>query len=121
MIGFVLLIVAIVLSGILFPIGFIYAITKKFFKAVGGFFFAIALSIDQSANVICSELFNDVLLKNDAKNKVMFGDPDKTISFVLGKNLLNGSLNRFGIALTKFLNLIEKDHVFKAIQKEEKK
>lgn len=121
MIGFVLLILAIALSGILFPIGFVYAITKKFFKAVGGFFFAIALSIDQSANVICSELFNDLLLKKDSKNKVLFGDPDKTISFVLGKNFLNGSLNQIGIALSKFLNLIEKDHVFKAIEKEEKK
>jgi hypothetical protein len=60
-------------------------------------------------------LFNDILIK---KGGHKFGNPDETISSVLGKNFLKGKLSLMGKGLNWILNLIEKDHSIKAIEHE---
>lgn len=117
----VLLIVAVILALILFPIGFIYAIfhlifahnTKESFKYISNFFRSIALSIDQLGNVVCQYLFNAVFIK---RYGIKFGNEDETVSSVLGKNKNKGTLRFLGKTLDRLLNLFEEDHAVKAIQ-----
>jgi len=77
----------------------------------------VALSIDQLGNVICSDLF-DITLIN--KNGYKFGNPDETISGVIGKNQKLKTLTFIGKGLNKILNIIEKDHSINAIEEDEK-
>ena len=111
--GFILLVIALILSVILFPVGFLYSIFSLRFK-FSSYLKVIAISIDQMGNVVCAELFNDTLVKKGAYS---FGDEDNTISEVLGINKKRGSLTKLGIWVAMVLNRIEKDHVEKAIKK----
>jgi len=45
-----------------------------------------------------------------------FGKFDHTVSYVLGKNKAASKLSTAGIYLVKILNLIDKDHVEKAVK-----
>jgi hypothetical protein len=76
---------------------------------------SIALSIDQLGNVICQHLFNLTLIKKDGYK---FGDMDQTISYVLGRNWVDGTLTQTGALLSRILNRLDKDHLDKAIEKE---
>ncbi|MDB4301943.1 hypothetical protein N9924_00100 [bacterium] len=115
--GLILLIIALTLSGILFPIGFIYSLISLRFR-FSSYLKVIAISIDQLGNVICGELFNDTLIKGDTFNikPHNFGDEDETISMVLGINKERGTLTKLGEWVSSILNKIEKDHVEKAIE-----
>lgn len=104
------MIIAKILGRLLMPIGFIYGVFRTDPK---DYFFLIALSLDQLGNVVMAELFNDILIK---KNRDLFGNPDETISSVLGKNQLNGTLKPLGKLLVNILNKIEKDHCIKSIE-----
>lgn len=95
----VLFMIAVVLIFLLTPIGLIttlalprydqlYAISKRLSK--------MALSIDQTGNVIMADLFNIILIN---KKGYKFGDEDETISSVLGKNKINNNLKPLGKAL----------------------
>ena len=79
----------------------IYALFKS---DRSGYFFKLAISLDQLGNVAMSRLFNDILIH---PNRDLFGDEDETISSVLGKNKLNGTLKPIGkflvYVLDKFL------------------
>lgn len=121
--GLILLTIAIVLGILFFPIGLLYTFTKTFLnvsqtfiKRLRAYFFIIALSIDQLGNVIMQEIFNDLLILPGGNR---FGNPDETISSVLGKNKLKNTLTRSGIILCKFLDLIERNHVEKSIEQNE--
>jgi len=119
--GILIFIVAAILATILLPIGLVWGIGEAFvekgFKSAWGrlsdYFFDTALSIDQLGNVACKELFNDTLIKNNSQNR--FGDPDETISSVLGKNKRDGTLTKTGIALSWILDKLDKNHVIKSI------
>ena len=111
--GFILLIIALTLSVVLFPIGFLYSIFSLNFK-FSKYLKVIAISIDQLGNVICAELFNDTLIKKGL-NAFEFGDEDNTISEVLGINKKADNLTKLGTLIATILNKIEKDHVEKAI------
>ena len=111
--GFILVILAIVLSVFILPIGFAFQVITAFFKAIDKYLFRIAKSIDQLGNVVCEHLFNVTMIKKDAYK---FGNEDVTISHVLGVNKLNNTLTLTGKALAWLLNTIEKDHVEKAIE-----
>lgn len=111
--GLVLLIVALIISAIVVPVGFMYQLVTTCLNAVNKYLFRIAKSIDQTGNSICEKLLNDTLLKRTAKHH--FGNEDETISSVLGKNKQEGSLNWMGKALAYLLDTIEKDHTKKAI------
>jgi hypothetical protein len=115
--GLILLIIALVLSVILMPVGFVFQIVVTLFRAVDTYLFHIAKSIDQHGNVVCAELFNLTLIK---RKGYKFGDMDKTISYVLGINAETKTLTYLGIALGKLLNTIEKDHLIKAVNYERK-
>ena len=110
-----LFIVAIILSTILYPIGFLYAIVK------GGdryhYLFKVSYSIDQTGNVLCGKLFNRTLLKKDTV--VSFGNPDETISSVIGRAKLAQELSYTGRAVDTFLNILDNNHSIKSIEQSE--
>ena len=133
----VLFVFAVVSSWILLPIGLLWAIGRLLTKmrvsrawvVLQYYLFLIALSVDQTGNVVMQELFNDVLVKDvDAEDKYgiratikkhRFGDPDETISSVLGKNEVQGTLTVAGKALNWILNTLDKGHSKKAIEHDE--
>jgi hypothetical protein len=105
-----LLLLAILICLLLFPIGFIIGIL---FSNWNEYLFSICISLDQLGNVVCSRLFDAILIKN---NGYKFGNEDETISSVLGKNKLINKLSIFGIILDKLLDTIEKNHTIKSIE-----
>jgi len=113
--GLALMILAFILAGVLLPLGFIYQLISSLLKASNQYLFKIAKSIDQLGNVVCKDLFNLTLIKQDHLNG--FGNEDETISSVLGKNKGLNNLTWIGKALERLLNLIDKNHVEKAIEK----
>ena len=115
--GFILTLIAILLFTIIAPIGFIYEIIYLISVAIHDYFFRIAISIDQLGNVVCGQLFNAILIKKDQDK---FGNPDETISSVLGKNKQVNNLTIAGKLLSFLLNTIQNSHVEKAIEKDEK-
>jgi hypothetical protein len=116
--GFILLVIAVLMSVVLYPLGLIYSlITFKFsFKELGAYWYVMAISVDQLGNVVMGTLFNDILIK---KYGYKFGDEDATVSMALGVNKKMGTLTKLGKAIADILNFIEKDHVEKAIEKHE--
>jgi hypothetical protein len=111
--GFILLIVALLISVVLMPVGFIFQIIVTLLKGINRYLFTIAKSIDQLGNVVCADLFNYTMIK---KNGYRFGNEDVTISHVLGMNKKINTLTFTGKLLADFLNLIDKQHVEKAIE-----
>jgi len=112
--GFILFIIAKLLSYVLFPLGFIYSLIT-FRVGLSNYFKRVAISIDQEGNVIMSVLFNDILRKAGGHR---FGNPDETISSVLGVNKINNTLTLLGVFISYILNKIEKNHVEKSIEKD---
>jgi len=109
------LIVAIILSIILFPIGFVISM---FYPNRKKYLYNIALGIDQLANVVCARLLNLTLIYPSSLHK--FGNEDETISSVIGKNKLSKTLTFIGILLDKLLDIIDKNHSIEAIEKQSK-
>lgn len=108
-----LYILARILGLILMPIGMIYAIIRADLSA---YFFKMAVSYDQLGNVALAPLFNDLLIK---PNRDRFGKEDETISSVLGKNKLNGTLKPLGKALVWILDTLDDNHSIKSIEHDE--
>jgi 8-oxo-dGTP diphosphatase len=111
--GFILLLIALILSVVLLPVGFAFQLIVTSSKSLNSYLFTIAKSIDQLGNVICAEFFNYILIK---KNGYNFGNEDVTISHVLGINKRFNNLTYIGKVLSWLLNTIEKDHLEKAIE-----
>lgn len=111
--GILLAFVAVILTIIIAPIAMIYEIITFFrFSTISKYFFNIAISIDQLGNVVCQALLNDLLVKKDG---FRFGNPDETISSVLGRNHLTKTLYPLGRGLRWTLDKIQKDHCVKSI------
>ena len=85
-----------------------------FVKDKHGYFKSSAVNLDKFGNREFRTLFNKVLISNKGYR---FGDIGETISSVLGKNQLTGTLTRFGRAIVWILDKIDKDHCFKSINK----
>lgn len=123
--GILLFIVALLLAFIIMPLGFVYGIVKNILTfrgktlilVINKAFYMIAYAIDQLGNVVCQFLFNDLMIKKDGYK---FGDPDKTISYVLGINKQDGTLSGFGGLIVALLHLIDPNHVEKAVQNDQK-
>lgn len=81
------------------------------------YLYNLAFSIDQLGNVLCSTVFNKVLIKNESTYK--YGDPDNTISHVTGVNKVQGHLKPLGKLLAWILNALDKNHVEKASKNEQ--
>jgi len=120
MIGLILFILSIVLAIVLYPIGFLYSIVltlfKSGFKSLDNYFFNCALATDQHGNTFLAKLFNDVLIK---KGGHKFGNPDETISSVLGKNKVKGTLSFAGKTLDYILHILDNNHSIKSIEEYE--
>lgn len=114
--GIVLFILSLIILCIVGPLAFIYAIAKPIFQVISRLLYFLAYSVDQLGNVLSATLFDDLLIKG--KNKYKFGNPDITISAVLGENKHRGTLTKAGVLLCRLLNLIDKDHVEKARKEE---
>jgi hypothetical protein len=105
----ILFYIAIILCAVLFPIGLI---VRLFFPNRKKYFWDILLSIDQMGNVVCGKLFDLTLVKGH-----YFGDEDETISSAIGRAKLEGNLTILGKSLDWLLNLIDKNHSIKSIEK----
>ena len=116
--SFLLFCIAIVLLIFTTPIGFLYALLRQLFfgklKSISVYFLEVAISIDNTGNVMMQHLLNDFLLIKQ-KDTYYFGNKKETISSVIGKNSLTNTLSPLGKALDAFLNWIDKDHSFNSI------
>lgn len=108
---FLLLFGALFLFIIIAPIGFIWQLIRHS-AAINEYLFRIAVCIDQAGNVICCQLFDNVLIK---KNGYKFGDEKETISSVIGKNKQTGTLTKAGNFIYSLLDSIQKNHAENAI------
>jgi hypothetical protein len=116
--GIILTIIAATLSIIIYPFALVYSLFRYTkFSYLFKHYFNIAVSIDQTGNVVCQYPLNDFMIK---KGGIKFGNPDETISGVLGKNKEINKLTILGKALSKFLNEREDKHVENAIEKDER-
>lgn len=103
--GFILFIIAYILLLPLTLINF-FIVRKK------GYFRDTALSIDVFANREFRATWNKFLIKH---NGYKFGKNGETISSVLGKNQLKGTLTKTGYVLVRMLDKIEDNHCIKSI------
>jgi hypothetical protein len=122
-IGVLMYTIATVLMFVFYTIGIVWGIIKSLYNrhigiglnSIGGKFFIMAVVKDQTGNVVCSELFNSLLIKSDSVDR--FGNEDETISSVLGKNQRSGKLSKTGVWLANTLDKIQPDHCLKSINK----
>ena len=121
MIHILLSIIALVLFIPLAGIGILWAIGALCFRAklinalkrIGDYFLLVSISVDQAGNTFCAELFNDVMIKPKGHP---FGNPDETISSVLGKNKRDNTLTSAGKVLSWTLDALDSNHVIKSIE-----
>lgn len=117
--GILLLIVSIILVGtvtiVTFGVSIFYYLFSPYMgaKKLGEWFYLLALSIDQFGNVSCAAPLKYAMTKEGGFS---FGDPDHTVSYVLGKNKAMNTLTWFGVFICIVLNWIDKDHVEKAVE-----
>jgi len=122
--GFVLFVISAIIASVLGPVAFVYTILRSIFRMsrtelqmlFGRLFYFMAYSIDQFGNVIGQYLFNDTLISRNSTYK--FGNPDVTISAVLGMNKKNKTLSKLGTYICNILNYIDPNHVEKAADSE---
>lgn len=114
---FLLFLIAVVLSSILIPIGLVFSFISRLFvwkfrgwrRKLGDYFYICAVSIDQTGNVFCSDLFNTILIKQKESNH-LFGNADQTISAVLGYNDHYNTISKLGKYLVKLLDFFDNEH-----------
>lgn len=73
----------------------------------------VLLTIDQGVNVMFSPVLNPIFGTDNNK----FGNPDETLSSVLGKNIRAGDCKLCG-AVCWVLNLLQTDHCKKSIEQD---
>ena len=116
--SFILFLIALILILVIVPIGLIVVTFVSIFtldsQMLRDYYFNLALSLDQLGNVAMSGLFNMILIKWVSKDK--FGNPDETISSVLGKNKKDETLAHLGRWLDFLLNEIDEDHSINSIE-----
>lgn len=121
--GFVLFFISVLILSVLGPIAFVYTVVRSIIRLsrtelqmlFGRLFYFMAYAVDQFGNVIGQYLFNDTLIKI---NGYKFGNPDETISAVLGMNKKNKTLSKLGTYICNILNYIDPNHVEKAADSE---
>jgi hypothetical protein len=113
--GFILFFVAFILYIPLTFINFIcvFFIKNFKFKTINDYFYETAIDIDRFGNRNMRTLWNLILRK---KNGYEFGDYRETISSVLGKNKINGTLSVMGKILCSILSFLDRNHCIKSIK-----
>lgn|SRR5574343_1103781 len=126
-VGFILNIVATIMLVLLSPIGILSSVivtwwNKRFHTALDLLDEQqenIAIAKDVVGNLIFSPLFNILFITKESKHK--FGIFPHTISYVLGANESTGTLTMAGLYMVMLLDIIEKQHCYKAFISYEKK
>lgn len=114
-----LLLSAYVLALVILPVGFTAGLLVSLLKwRLSAYLFSVALTIDQSGNVICQHLFNALLI---TRHGYRFGNEDEVISSVIGKNQQRNTLTLLGKALAAMLNAIDPGHTQKSIEQAKKR
>lgn len=108
--GFGLYILAVIMTRLFNPIGFIWSILRSKNQR---YFVHVAVARDQKANVVWQGMLNDLFIKPDGYKA---GNIDETISSVLGKNERDNTLTGAGKFLVWLLNKLDKDHCIKSIE-----
>jgi len=115
---FILFLISFFLVALFTPIGMIFTIIKSFlfldYDYANLYFKKLAISLDQLGNVSMATIFNIIFITSD---KHLFGNPDETISSVLGKNKLNNTLSYLGKRLDALLNGLDENHSINSIEK----
>lgn len=122
-VGLSVYLIATFLMLLLYIIGMLVGMFKSFYerqvgeglKSVDYKLWYLAIMKDQTGNIVCKELFDWLLITKDSTN--FFGSQDETISSVLGKNELAGTLSKTGLWLANKLNSIEPNHCINSINK----
>jgi len=112
-----LFLISVVLGVVFIPLGLLFSIVFRLKYTINNgydYFKVCAIAIDQAGNVFCSDLFNLVLLTSKAK--VKFGDPDRTISAVLGYGQYFNALTTFGVWIVLLLDKIDPYHCYNAMK-----
>ena len=113
-----LFLIALVLLLLTAPFGFVYALLRQLLfdkaKTLSLYFIELALVLDEAGNVVMQHLLNDTLLLKK-RDTYYFGNKKETISSVIGKNELTGTLTSLGKALNAFLNFIDQGHSLNSI------
>lgn len=105
--GFLLFILAYIFYLPLSLINWLFVKNKK------GYFESSAINLDKFGNREFRTLFNKTLATG-----YKFGNINETISSVLGKNQLAGTLTKFGKVLVWILDKIDSNHALKSIENE---
>ena len=110
-----LLIVAVILLAIFIPFGLTFTIVFLLFEKntwgkIKRYALAIANSLDQLGNVVCGTFLNVVAVEGG-----IAGNPDDTVSEVIGRAKKNNQLKPFGRILYLFLEMWEENHSVNAI------
>ena len=119
--GFILFLVSEMLMFIVKPINWGYSHFLKLkrwvinfsFKKMDNEFLLKAIMNDKLSNRLDSALLTKLFITDKSKHK--FGNPNETISSVLGKNFLAGTLTEQGYDLCELLNDLQPNHVIKSI------
>jgi hypothetical protein len=112
-----LFLISVVLGVVFIPLGLLFSVVFRLKYTINNgydYFKVYAIAIDQAGNVFCSDLFNLVLLTSKAK--VKFGDPDRTISAVLGYGQYFNTLTTFGTWIVLLLDKIDPYHCYNAMK-----
>ncbi len=100
------------------PIGFLFAIVRQLVfskvKMLSIYLLEVALVFDQAGNVVMQHFLNFTLLKK-TKQAYLFGNKNETISSVIGKNSITGTLNMVGLLTDAFLNFVDNRHSLDSI------
>jgi hypothetical protein len=116
--GFLLFIISLVLRRVLEPFMYLYGSIVALYKGEWSQYNQdLAISIDQYGNGLSRYLFNQVLLKKNPVHK--FGNIDETISSVIGKNKIAGTLTWLGKIVDIMLELLDQNHSINAIDNTE--
>lgn len=114
-----LFLIAVVLGVVFIPLGLLFSILFRLRITINtgyDYFKVCAIAIDQAGNVFCSDLFNLLLVTNKAK--VKFGNPDQTISAVLGYAQYFDALTKLGKGVALVLDTIDPYHCYNAMIKD---
>ena len=116
MIELVILIVAITLLYLLLPITAVFMIIKYLFtgnkRMLAVWFYRTARAIDVFANVNGAEFFNSIFI---SEGGYKFGNPQETISSVIGKNQRDKTLSIAGQILRWSLDKVSDNHCLDSI------
>lgn len=116
--GLILFVISKLLIAFIHPFGFFYSLLmtllKSGWQSVDKYLLNCAIADDQAGNVYMAKLFNDVLIKPGGHR---FGNPDETISSVIGRNQLTNTLTIVGRFINWCLNRIDPGHSVKYIEK----